>query len=421
MLAPRPSRPPEPRPRWRVDGLSFHAGIFTFIQLRISIPQRDGDIDADLVTALTTRLAQRVTRKIINAEFAIWRDIKNIRTGQRWDDRIGEGVRQSRIFIVLMTPKWFESAYCRKEYQIFKEVEDGIGVGEYVVPILAHDIENQLRRFDQEQRAIYEELKERQRRKVIATSFLALTLDQREVLIDEIAGDIEGMIERSRPTPAVGGDRTPVTRPVKRTPEFRANPHLYPKYDFLTAGEVLVEPPKGEETRGVFVHLGFLERLYVKTQDGSGSVEFSVRRADLSIDDGGRGKLGRNPTWEKFSTRDPVYYVTQPAAPEAVTICINPQPGRSGISDLPLPPAEHENFLSMPALAAADIDLTSIRAELTVSLCPEGLFIVGENPRRPSPDFARKIAAIMSVKVAKSDTAGSSDMRRDVPVREKSS
>ncbi|MGA2293282.1 toll/interleukin-1 receptor domain-containing protein, partial [Bradyrhizobium sp.] len=363
--------------------------------------------------------AQRVTRKIINAEFAIWQDIKNLRTGQRWDDRIGEAVRQSRVFIILMTPKWFESTFCRKEYQIFKELEDG-GVGEYVVPILTHEIENQLRHFDPEQRAAYDELRERQHRKVIAVDFLALTPDQREVLVDNIADDIEGMIQRLRSPPAVGVDRTPMTRPVKRAPEFRANPHLYPKYDFLTAGEILVEPPKGQAMRGVFVHLGFLERLYVKTEDGSGSVEFSIRRADLSFDDGGAGKLGRNPAWEKFSTRDPVYYVSRPATPKAVTICINPQPGRTGISDLPLPPAEHENYLSMPAIAAPDIDLSSIRAELTVSLCPEGLFIAGENPKRPSPDFARKIAAIMSVKVARSDTAGSPDMRRDVPVREKS-
>jgi formylglycine-generating enzyme required for sulfatase activity len=166
-------------------------GFFSYAHL-------DGEIDPDLITALTTRLAQRVTRKIINAEFAIWRDLKNLRTGQRWDDRIGEAVRGSRVLVVLMTPKWFESAYCRKEYEVFKRVEDGLGVREFVVPILAHSIENQLQYFDPEQRATYDELNRRQYRKSIATTFLALTTDQREVLIDEIADDIENMIDRLR-------------------------------------------------------------------------------------------------------------------------------------------------------------------------------------------------------------------------------
>jgi hypothetical protein len=39
-----------------------------------------------------------------------------------------------------------------------------------------------------------------------------------------------------------------------------------------------------------------------------------------------------------------------PPPPPAITVCINPQDGRTGISALPLPPAEHENHLSKPLL-----------------------------------------------------------------------
>ena len=184
----------------------YFQGFFSYNRL-------DAEIDPDLVTALTTRLAQRVTRKIINAEFSIWRDVNDLRTGQRWDDRIGQAVRQSRVLILLMTPKWFESANCRKEYLTFKEVEQGIGVGEYVVPILAHSIDKQLHYFDPEQRAAYNELNQRQYKRSIATTFRALTVDQREVLIDEIADDIEDMIGRFRQQtlsapeiPAQGGE-----------------------------------------------------------------------------------------------------------------------------------------------------------------------------------------------------------------------
>lgn len=176
----------------------------------------------------------------------------------------------------------------------------------------------------------------------------------------------------------------------------------------------------------MFAHLGFLERLYVQTKtDGAGigfgaRIEFSIRRAYLSIDSGRAGGLARNPDWAQFPTSGSVYYVIAKAAPHAITICINPQPGQTGLSDLPLPPAEHENFLSMPAIVGPDTDIGSIRAELTVSLCPEGLFIAGDDARRPSASSARKIAAIVSVLASKCDAAGHSGLiRRDIPVRER--
>jgi hypothetical protein len=403
------------RPEAYVAEIEKFQGFFSYTHL-------DAEIDPDLIDALTTRLEKRVTRKIVNARFAIWRDVKNIRTGEQWDDRIGDAVRASQVFIALMTPKWFESGYCREEYQIFKQVEEGVGVGEYVVPLLAHTIEKQIQNFDQQQKETYDDLSRRQYKKTIATNFLALTKDQRERLIDEIADDIEGMIERlrNRSPPSDRVNRAPMTRQSNREPEFRANPHNYLKYDFVTTAEVLVEPHKGQGPRGVFVHLGFLERLYVKTNTDSARIEFSIRRAYLSIDDGGAGKLARNPGWAQFLTSGSVYYVNEKAAPQAITICINPQPGRSGISDLPLPPAEHENFLSMPAIAAPDTDIGSIRAELTVSLCPEGLFIVGEDSRKPSAASAKKIAAIVSVLAGKNNTAGNFGLiHRDVPVRER--
>jgi len=371
-------------------------GFFSYAHL-------DAEVDPALVDALTERLEKRVTRKIVNARFSTWRDVK-IRTGERWDERIGDAVRASHVFIVMMTPKWFESAYCRKEYQVFLEVERaqverGIGTNEYVVPLLAHDVEKQVKHFKQKQKETYNELKDRQYKKAIAKSFLTLTQDQRECLVDEIADDIAGMIERLRTASAATerGSRAPLARQSKRIPEFGANPHNFPKYDFVASAEVLVEPQKGNLPRGVFVHLGFLERLYVKTDTDSARIEFSVRRAYLSIDDGGAGKLKRNLSWAHFPVGGSVYYVNEMAAPQAITICINPQPGRTGISELPLPPAEHENYLSMPAIAAPDADIRSIHAELTVSLCPEGLFIAGDDVPKPSAAAAKKIAAIVSV------------------------
>jgi hypothetical protein len=228
------------------------------------------------------------------------------------------------------------------------------------------------------------------------------------------------MIERVRkkPSPADRVYRTPSPRQSKRAPEFGVRPLNFTDVDYISAAEILVEPRKGDEPRGVFVHLGFVERLYVMT--ARGRAEFSIQLAYLSLGDAGTRKLARNPEWERFSTNESVCYVNYKADPEAITICISPKPGRTGLSDLPLPPAEKENFLSMPAIAAPDTDVSKIRAHLRVSFRPDDLFVVGEDSRKPSRKSEQTIAAIMSVLAGKSEIAGNSGLSvRNVPVRER--
>ena len=399
-------------PEAHVAEIEPFQGFFSYAHL-------DAEIDPDLVEALTTRLAMSVTGNLTNARFDIWRDV-NIRTGQRWDDRIGDAVRSSHVFLVLVTPKWFESDYCRKEYQIFQQASHEISVGEYVVPLLARKIESQIRNFNPDQKAIYDELFKRQYKKTISKEFRSLNESERKNLIDSIADDIEGMIERLRkkPSPSDRAYRMPATRQSKQVPEFGVRPLNFSDVDYVSAAEILVEPRKGHEPRGVFAHLGFVERLYVTTD--TARVEFSVRLAYLSLGDAGTGKLARNPEWERFSTSGSVCYVNYKADPQAITVCISPEPGRTGLSDLPLPPAEKENFLSMPAIAAPDTDISRIRAHLRVSFRPDDLFVVGEDARKPSTAFGKKIAAIVSVLAGKNEKPGKSGLScRNVPVRER--
>jgi hypothetical protein len=408
----------------------------------LSYAHLDAEIDPKLVAALTTRLEKRVTRKLINAHFAIWRDGASLRTGERWDERIGDAVRASQVFIVLMTPKWFESAYCRKEYQIFAQVEQELGrwtgVTDYVVPLLAHTIEKQIRHLKQDQRQTYDDLNSRQYKKVIAADFLALTEGQEEAHIDDIADDIEGMIERLRyrSSPSGRAYRPPTPRQAKRAYEFGAledvnyratighnwppevRPLNFSDVDYVSLAEILVEPRKGHEPRGVFARLSFVERLYVTTN--TARVEFSVRLAYLSLSDAGAGKLARNPEWERFLTSGSVCYVHYKADPEAITICIGPEPGQTGLSALPLPPAGTEKFLSMLAIAAPDTDINRVHAHLRVSFRADDLFVVGEDSRKPSAALGRKIAAIIGVLAGKKERLEQSRLSyRNIPVRER--
>jgi hypothetical protein len=113
-------------------------------------------------------------------------------------------------------------------------------------------------------------------------------------------------------------------------------------------------------------------------------------------------------------------YLKKRDAPEAITVCVNPLYGRASLSELPLPVAPNENYLSELAITKPDARIASIKAEVTVSFCLEGLQIAGEEWQRPPPAAMRKIAAIMEVLMAKSQSNDSSNVvRRSLPVRER--
>jgi hypothetical protein len=64
-----------------------------------------------------------------------------LRRGDYWDQRIKSAIDTSHIFIVLLTPKWISSDYCRKEFEAFEKIEAARNSGGYVIPIYVRDIE----------------------------------------------------------------------------------------------------------------------------------------------------------------------------------------------------------------------------------------------------------------------------------------
>jgi hypothetical protein len=163
-----------------------------------SYSHHDAETDPGLVKAFTKSLENRVNAKLANARFEIWRDEEGLRTGNKWNEKIEAELRACDVVIVLLTPRWIESEYCRKEYIIVEQIESGRGVGDYVAPILARSIEKQEKHLTPNQRDVYERIKSRQYLKAIVTEFLKLKKSERDSLIDKLADDLEGMVERRR-------------------------------------------------------------------------------------------------------------------------------------------------------------------------------------------------------------------------------
>lgn len=389
-----------------------------------SYAHHDAETDPALVEAFTKALEQRVNAKLANARFAIWRDTEGLRTGDKWNKKLEEEVRGSDILIVLFTPRWVESDFCRKEYSIFEEIESARSVGEYIVPILARAIEKQEKYFTKDQKDVCARLRERQYTHAIATEFLKLSKARRIKLIDVLADDIEGMIDRLRLLPVRIDSASRQVVHGRSVKEFDAAAHNFENVDFIKNAEVLLDPRKNDNESGVYAQVDFFERLYV--QGNRGRIDFGVRRAFLSIGNDGPGKLSKVANLKVGSDKQSAYYVTLHTAPDEISVCIDPQLGKAALADLALPPSENENYLSKVAMASADVKIDQLKAEITLLLNAEGLHLADEKGSALSPRMQTKIKAIMDIAVtkvaAKKDQSivSSGILRRKLPIRDRS-
>jgi hypothetical protein len=322
-----------------------------------------------LIEALTRDLDDVVNASLLNARFGIWKDTNNIRTGDRWNMTIEAAVRGCDLLIVLFTPGWVASEYCRKEYLTFEEVEAGLGGGAYVVPILARALGDQERRLTPEQRAVYDSIRERQYFPVLAPDFLALDEDRRKGKLEEIAKDIVGIVERRRDLPpeiSAGAKRGVRARTVTK-PSHTRSAQDFEKVDFLTDDYVGIDPPKDGQRRGVYAQLDFAERLAVRGESGVTAV-FGVGQAHLTIGNQGPGRLEQSNELRAPGKDQNAFFVRWIETPKAIAICIDPVPGKTVLGELALPPAAQENRFSLIATASINVDIKKVTAELRVAL-----------------------------------------------------
>jgi hypothetical protein len=387
-----------------------------------SYAHHDAETDPGLISAFTRALENRVNAKLTNARFIIWRDKDGLRTGQQWNTRIAAELRGADVLIVLLTPRWVESDYCRNEYLIFEEIEQKREIGEYVAPILVRTLERQEKHFTLEQQEVYQRIKSRQCQVVIATEFIKMSDAEQMLIIDRIADDIEGMIERRPTTEKLpsGSQSVPARRPrsIFRA-EFDGAAQNYEAVDFIRDAEVVLGRRNDDGERNVLAQIGFIERLYV--QGLRGRIEFAVRRAFLAITNHGPGRLSKIDALKSGGSRKDARYVGLHEAPDAITVCMDPQNDKSALGELPLEPAPGENSLSQVAIASAEVLQEKMAAELIVSLDLDGLFLADEKDRM-SPRVRAAVQAIINVakaKVTDQLVNESGQLRRSLPIRER--
>jgi hypothetical protein len=380
----------------------------------------DDEAEPEFIEALTKGLETRVNIQLVNDRFEIWRDKEGLRIGDIWSSKLESVLRASDILIVLLTPRWVGSSFCAREYSIFEEVEAAYfkttkaNEAGLIVPVLARDIEKRKGSLTTDQQDIYLRLMARQHQPALASDFLRRAKTARVAILDKIAEDIIGMLERKRNLQVTLPSST--GRTSRRASDFYARAHNYREVDFVSNADVVLDPPLANE-RCLRAQFDFVEHLYV--QGKFGRFDFGVQRAYISISNEGPGALTKVDQLKGAGQAKNASYRTLLEAPDAITVCIDPSPDKSSLGEISLPPAPDSNYLSTVAEATPDVVASQLSAELIVSLNAEGLRITDESIGDVPTQLRNKIRAIMSIAAAKTPAIAGQSIDREGKLRRK--
>lgn len=109
------------------------------------------------ITKFRERLGDEV-QMVVGDEFIIFQDRKDIHWGQNWRQRLEESIDEVTFLVPIITPRFFNSRYCREELQRFLEREKQLGRNDLILPVYFIDTpllnEEELRAKDELAQAI---------------------------------------------------------------------------------------------------------------------------------------------------------------------------------------------------------------------------------------------------------------------------
>jgi len=95
-------------------------------------------VHADDLDGRLTRLREELSREItmqIGESFDIFHDRKDIAWGQNWEKRITGALNEVTFLLAIITPGFFNSEHCRKEFGIFLEREKKLRRDDLILPL----------------------------------------------------------------------------------------------------------------------------------------------------------------------------------------------------------------------------------------------------------------------------------------------
>lgn len=100
----------------------------------LSYTRFDDQHDGEFISKLHLRLTEEI-RAQTGKPFMIFKDVDNIRWGERWDSRIIKILNEVKFFIPIITPSFLTSDGCRDEFERFLEIEKRRGRDDLILPL----------------------------------------------------------------------------------------------------------------------------------------------------------------------------------------------------------------------------------------------------------------------------------------------
>jgi hypothetical protein len=94
----------------------------------------DNKQDEKKIEGLCKRISGEVTM-YIGKPFHIFLDVQQMRTGSKISDEIKKALNNSFLLITVLTPSYFQSNWCRFEYETFRERERILQRNDLILPI----------------------------------------------------------------------------------------------------------------------------------------------------------------------------------------------------------------------------------------------------------------------------------------------
>lgn len=112
--------------------MSESQGFWSYVHAdNVAEGERISQLARDIVDQMEMLTGERIT---------LFLDKDAIEWGERWRQRIDEGLSSVAFFIPVLTPRYFLSSECRRELNAFARAATSLGVKELVMPLLYVDV-----------------------------------------------------------------------------------------------------------------------------------------------------------------------------------------------------------------------------------------------------------------------------------------
>ena len=230
-------------------------------QAFFSYAHADAELDPGLFDAFSDKLAKRVSARLPDANLEIWRDSRKLTTGDLWDDQIKAELEKSHLLIVMLSPNWLKSTYCRKEFEVFTEREKAQNWKERVIPLLVHGVAEDKKSYPLDQRRALDLLLARQFKPTLADDYLRQREQQTNALVADVAADIKKKIQlwRSGGETSTGRSVRPSLFDISRIDRYAPEKLIGREAETKILGDAWAKARSAEQNRPrvlTFVALG---------------------------------------------------------------------------------------------------------------------------------------------------------------------